>query len=229
MLINLHETSTGTLYDLSLVSAFCKRYDLLLIIDAVSAFIADELDMERYGGDAVLTASQKALACAPGIAPVALSPRALKRIQAHRPACYYLSLKAALENGLRGQPPFTPTESVILQVAQRLQELQNGGIQREREAMANHARFMRESVKELPLRLLSQSPSNGVTALCTREGISAHGVFERLMGEYGLCVCPNGGALRERVFRVGHMGALTKQDDEALVSALCDLQRRGLL
>ncbi|MDD3335627.1 MAG: aminotransferase class V-fold PLP-dependent enzyme, partial [Eubacteriales bacterium] len=44
LLVNLHETSTGTLYELPMLSRYCKSHGLLLLIDAVSAFIADEID-----------------------------------------------------------------------------------------------------------------------------------------------------------------------------------------
>lgn len=229
LLVNLHETSTGTLYDLDVLSRFCRAHDLLLVVDAVSAFVCEELDMKRSGADAVLTASQKALACAPGIAPVALSPRALARTERINSPCYYLNLRSALDNGRRGQPPFTLTESVMMQVSARLKELDNGGLERERERMAADAASFRERIAGLPLELLSQSPSNGCTALCTQEGVSAHGVFETLRREYDLCVCPNGGALRDTVFRVGHMGALTGADYDRLIAALHDLNRRGLL
>ncbi|MDD3334345.1 MAG: alanine--glyoxylate aminotransferase family protein, partial [Eubacteriales bacterium] len=179
--------------------------------------------------DAVLTASQKALACAPGIAPVALSQRAIERINRLQPSCTYLSLQAALLNGKRGQPPYTLTESVMLQVAARLHELSGGGLLAEQQQIAADAAAFRRQIEALPLRLLSQHPSNGVTALCTREGISAHGVFQTLMEEYDLCVCPNGGALKERVFRVGHMGALHGADYQRLLAALHDMNRRNLL
>ena len=42
-------------------------------------------------------------------------------------------------------------------------------------------------------------------------------------------VCPNGGSLKDKVFRVGHLGALTKEDNEKLSEALHDLYRRGIL
>ena len=59
--------------------------------------------------------------------------------------------------------------------------------------------------------------------------VSAYDVFTRLKDEYDIWVCPNGGELSGRVFRVGHIGALTVDDNAVLVTALKDLQTRGLL
>lgn len=53
--------------------------------------------------------------------------------------------------------------------------------------------------------------------------------FLKLKDEYGIWICPNGGNMKERVFRVGHIGALTHEDNTILVEAFKDLQKRGVL
>lgn len=229
LLVNLHETSTGTLYDIDLLSRFCKERGLMLMIDAVSAFICEELDMTACGADAVLTASQKALACAPGMALLALSPRAQDKIRSTSQKNYYLNLVSALDNGLRGQPPFTLAESVMLQLHQRLHSLQNGCMITERKRMADNAAFFRREAQKLPLTLFSENPALGCTALAVRDGFSAHELFLVLKREFDICVCPNGGALRDKVFRVGHMGNLYRGDYLELLTALEELNRRELL
>lgn len=64
-LINFHETSTGVLYDMELISKFCKENKLFLIVDAISSFLADSFNMAELGVDVMITGSQKALACPP--------------------------------------------------------------------------------------------------------------------------------------------------------------------
>lgn len=66
-LVNVHETSTGVHYDMNLISEFCKNNNLFLIVDAISSFLADEFEMKKLGVDVMITGSQKALACPPGI------------------------------------------------------------------------------------------------------------------------------------------------------------------
>ncbi|MCR5670858.1 MAG: aminotransferase class V-fold PLP-dependent enzyme, partial [Butyrivibrio sp.] len=136
-LINMHETSSGLLYDMPMVSDFCKKNNILLIIDAISAFISDELDMSELGAAAVLTGSQKALAVQPGVSLVALAPSAIKRVEENKEVCIYLSLKQALINGERGQTPFTPAVTTLLQINTRLKEIVNkGGVSAERKRIA---------------------------------------------------------------------------------------------
>ena len=56
-----------------------------------------------------------------------LSSRAVERIYANRPACYYLDLKAALKNGERGQTPFTPAVGILIQINARLNQIKRDG------------------------------------------------------------------------------------------------------
>lgn len=66
LLVNIHETSTGVLYDASMLSAFCKQNDMIFIMDAISAFLADPLDMEELGVDVLSRARKR-----PWLAPLA--------------------------------------------------------------------------------------------------------------------------------------------------------------
>ena len=65
-LVNVHETSTGVHYDMEMISEFCKKNEIFLVVDAISSFLADEFEMKRLGVQVMITGSQKALACPPG-------------------------------------------------------------------------------------------------------------------------------------------------------------------
>lgn len=229
MLINLHETSTGVLYDINLVKDFCAKKDMFLIVDAISCFLAEDISVSRDGIDVLLTGSQKALACPPGVSVLVLSEKAVKRVFETPQKCMYLDLKSALINGERGQTPFTPAVSILLQINQRLKEIKaNGGVKTEIEKVKSLAEYFRDKIKPFPFKNFSSAPSNAVTALKT-DGVSAHGIFTILKDEYGIWVCPNGGELKETVFRVGHIGNLTFNDYDTLINALYDMKKRGLI
>lgn len=228
-LVNIHETSSGVHYDAHLIAEFCRRNGLLLVVDAISSFLADEFEMEAWGVDVMITGSQKALACPPGVSVLVLSEQALDRIQNNRVRSMYFDLKGALSNGLRGQTPFTPAVGTLLQIHARLKALdENGGAEEEIGRITELAEDFRSRIGHLPLDICSESLSNAVTPLMTRN-CSAHDIFLTLKDEYGIWVCPNGGAMKDQIFRVGHIGALTKEDNNVLIYALDDLVRRGLL
>ena len=228
-LINMHETSSGILYDMDMVSEFCKKNNILLIVDAISAFLSDEVDMAKLGAAAIITGSQKALAVQPGISMIALSLQALSRVEQNTDVCMYLSLKQALKDGERGQTPFTPAVTTLLQINRRLAQItQHGGISRERENISLVAEGFRSNIKDLPFELVSESPSNAVTCLRPIHG-GAKEIVRTLKDEYQIWVCPNGGELGDKVFRVGHIGHITEEDNLKLTKALHDMNERGLL
>lgn len=227
--VNLHETSTGVHYDIDMISDFCKRNGLFLLVDSISSFLADEFDMEKLGVDVMLTGSQKALACPPGMSIIVLSPKAITRIENNDPKCMYFDLKDALKNGERGQTPFTPAVGTLRQINTRLKEIDTeGGVIEENKKIADLAADFRKKIKGLPLEIVSESMSNAVTPLHPTTA-KAYDLFLILKDEYGIWVCPNGGDMRDTIFRVGHIGALTKEDNTTLVNAFKDLQRRKII
>lgn len=228
-LVNIHETSTGVHYDGQLIADFCRRNGLFLVVDAISSFLADDFPMDAWGVDVMITGSQKALACPPGVSVLVLSECALQRIRNNRVRSMYFDLKSALSNGARGQTPFTPAVGTLLQINARLKALdQAGGVETETARIAALAHDFRSRIRHLPLDICSESLSNAVTPLMTRN-CSAYELFLTLKDEYGIWVCPNGGALKDKIFRVGHIGALTEEDHNVLIHALNDLVHRGLL
>ena len=228
-LVNIHETSTGVHYDPVMISEFCKKNNMFLLVDAISSFLADEFDMEKLGVDLMLTGSQKALACPPGISVIVLSEHAVQRVYEKTPQCLYLDLKESLKNGERGQTPFTPAVGILRQIHARLLEIEKaGGVEAETAKIASLAADFREKIKDMPFEIPSESMSNAVTPLHPLN-VSAYKIFETLKDEYHIWVCPNGGDLAEKIFRVGHIGALTTDDNTSLVEALKDMQNRGLL
>ena len=231
-LVNLDETSVGVLYDIRLISDFCKRNQIFLVVDSISSFLCDPFDMKPLDVQVMITGSQKALACPPGISLLVLSPQAVERVYANKPKTMYLDLKLALKNGERGQTPFTPAVGTLRQIHRRLKEIEAaGGAESEIVRIGGLASYFRTKLEELdlPFTLVSDSLPNAVTALSPREGVSANQIFLTLKDEYGIWVCPNGGELKDSVFRVGHIGALEKKDFDTLLNALDDMRSRGLL
>ena len=228
-LVNLDETSTGVLYDIHLISQFCHRNNIFLVVDSISSFLADPFNMQALGVDVMITGSQKALACPPGISIIVLAPQAVERVCSREVKSMYFNLKDALKNGERGQTPFTPAVGILRQINARLKEIEAaGGVESENQRMAALAADFREKIKEMPFTIVSQSLSNAVTPLHPHN-VSAYDIFLKLKDEYNIWVCPNGGDMADKVFRVGHLGALTPADNTTLVAALTDLHKKGFL
>ncbi len=229
LLVNIHETSTGVLYDQDLLGKFCKEEGMLFVMDAISSFLADPIDMTKCGADVVITGSQKVLACAPGISIIVLGPNALKRVEVSETKTMYFDLKDALKNAERGQTPFTPAVGILRQINARLRQIKrDGGAYSEIAVIKAQAEDFRKKIKGLPFEIVSESMSNALTPLHPTTA-SAYDIFLKLKDEYGIWICPNGGDMKDTVFRVGHFGAQTSGDNDTLISAFNDLKNKGLI
>lgn len=228
-IVNVHETSTGVHYDIDMISKFCKRNNLFFIADAISSFLADDFNMNELGVDIMISGSQKALACPPGISFMVLSNKAVERVENNDPKCMYFDLKAALKDSERGQTPFTPAVGILMQINARLKEIEiSGGTVTEKERIAALADDFRNKIQGLPFEIVSESMSNALTPLHPTTAL-AYDIFLTLKDEYGIWICPNGGEMKDKVFRVGHIGALTTEDNDKLIAAFKDMQKRGLI
>lgn len=227
LLVNIHETSTGVHYDPQMLGDFCYDEGMLFVVDAISSFLADPLDMQECHADVIITGSQKVLACAPGISIIVLGERAIARILENDDKTMYLSLRDALKNAERGQTPFTPAVGILRQINTRLKGIKtNGGAESEISLIKAQAEDFRSKIKDLPFEIVSESMSNSLTPLHPTT-TSAYDIFLLLKDEYNIWVCPNGGELKDTIFRVGHFGAQTFKDNDTLVEALSDLRSRG--
>lgn len=229
LLVNIDETSTGVLYDSEMLGEFCRKNSLFYVCDCVSSFLADPFDMARCGADVMITGSQKVLACPPGVSVILLAPRAVERVNGRKVRSMYFNLADVLKNMERGQTPFTPAVGILRQMNARLKEIENaGGADAEIARVAAQAEDFRRKIRELPFSFVSESPANGVTPVHPLTA-DAYRIFEILKDEYGIWICPNGGDMKHEVFRVGHIGHLSHEDNTTLILALKDMQRRGLL
>lgn len=218
LLVNGHETSVGHVYDLEATGQFCAKQDMLHVVDAISLFVTDRVDMQAQQIDALILSSHKGLALPPGLAMVVLAPRALARV---RPAgVSYLDFAAHLRDGARGQTPFTPAVSVFVQLYDRLQGLMAQGKAQVWQETARLAAHFRQGLEGLPMHPYARCMPNAMTAVQVAPHLSALELVQRLEQEHGCVVAPNGGALAEQVFRVSHMGDMQVEDLAFLLQAI---------
>lgn len=221
LIVNAHETSVGHLYDLDAMGAYAKKNDLLYIVDAISMLVTDPIDMSAQNIDAVIASSQKGLALPPGLTMVILAPRALEKVQDVK--SMYFNFKDYLRNGERGQTPYTPAVTIMLQLEARLAQIEReGGVEQSIANAQEISEYFRESIKSLPLKAYTPFMPNAMTTLTPTDGKSAMDIVNDLETGYKVMVCPNGGAEKDLIFRVSHMGDMDKAYTDVLIDALYD-------
>lgn len=221
LLVNAHETTTGVLYNLTALGKFCRAHGLLYIVDAISMFMTDELDMFAQAIDALIISSHKGLALPPGMSMVILSPRAQGRLRTCGVPLYF-NFADYLRDGDRGQTPYTPAVTVMFQLQARLRKVAAVGIATEIARAERMATYFRAAAAELPLAFFSRFMPNAMTALTPTDGRMAWSIVDALRERYRIHVAPNGGNLRNSVFRVAHMGDQDVEQIDILINALND-------
>ena len=220
LLINAHETSVGVLYNLNSIGKFTKENNILNIVDAISMFVTDKVDMSEDNIDALIVSSHKGLALPPGLTMVILSPKAIEKINPKHQL--YFDFKSYLDDGIRGQTPFTPAVTIVLQLQARLRQIVRDGLESHIEKAKRISHYFRETIKPLPLNHYSEFMPNGMTTLITTDGKKANELVDDFDKLYNIVLTPNGGELKEKIFRVSHMGDMTKEYVDVLVDALFD-------
>ena len=222
MLVNMCETSTGQLYPMDVISAFCKRNRICLVVDAISAFLCDPFSMKNIGADVVIISSQKGLALHPGMSFVAVSKNAFdKRCVKNDVRSLYFDFNNYYPEILRGQTEFTPAIGVINQLHDKLKRVLQNGI----ELYINHcgslAKYFRYQLRFfISLSTVNYPLSNCVTPVMCAEN-NAKKIVGSLREDHNIYLVPAAKDLADSMFRVAHMSRqISKQDVDELIKLL---------
>ena len=223
VLATLCETSTGALHDIQTLAGIVRQTETLLIVDAVSALGADEMRMDEWGVDALVSCSHKGLMTPPGIGFCALSPRAKEAAKTTSLPRYYFDYAKSAAGFANGSPPFTPPISLVLGLRASLRELlADGGIERSWAKHARHAAAMRAAVSALELELFPRSPSNALTAFRAPNGIDSRQFAANMRQKHGVVFVGGQDKLKGKIVRIAHLGWV---DDWDIVTAAAALER----
>lgn len=214
-----HETSTGQLFNLERISGICRRHNVSLVVDVISTFLAEELDMDALGIDICVTSTQKGLNIPPGLSIVFLSKRLEGYAYAHRG--YYWDFKDNLDNLRRGQTPFSPATLIYLQLHARLKQLQaQGGESFNISQVRHRAEVFRAECRRYGWTMPAETPSSAITAIQTKDTAERR-IFKGLIERHGTYIMP--GAL-PGFYRISHMGLQSDEDLRVLAERIHELE-----
>jgi aspartate aminotransferase-like enzyme len=220
--ITQSETSTGALTDVESIAAIARERETLLVVDAITGVGIHPMRMDEWGVDVVVSGSQKGLMIAPGLAFIAVSPRAWKAVEKCTSPRFYLDLAAMRKNLQKKTTAFTPAISLIRSLHCTLTMLRQEGLEN---VFARHARLAeatRAAMAALGLKLVAECPVNGVTAVWAPDGIDTDKMTKKMRDEWGVTMAGGQDELKGRIFRIGHMGYVSEED---LLVAVATVER----
>lgn len=216
------ETSTGVLNRIPELAAAIKEVsDALLIVDGVSCIGGVETKMDEWGLDVVVTGSQKAFMLPAGLAFIAASERAWKKIEDNPRPRFYLDLKKHRDNIVKDTTPFTPAISLLFGLQQVLQLMEEEGLE---EVYARHRLMMemtRSAFNALGIPLLTSDEDASPTVTAVEPADFESPVFRKIMKqEFGMDIAGGQQHMAKTIFRIGHMGYCSPADMLQAIAAM---------
>ncbi|MGH7867426.1 MAG: pyridoxal-phosphate-dependent aminotransferase family protein, partial [Candidatus Dormibacteraceae bacterium] len=229
VLITHNETSTGVTNPLPELAEICRRAGKMVLVDGVSSVGSIPFEVDQWGIDVAVTASQKGFMAPPGLAFLSLSPRALARSQAVKNSCFYFDWQRSWKFQQGGSTVFTPAVSVFYGVQEGLRMLFEEGLENVYRRHRRLADAVADGLQALGFQLLvgEGSRSAVVTAARPPSGVEATQLLTRLRQQYGVVIAGGQGKMEGEVIRIGHLGAASEGDMVQVLWSLEAALREG--
>jgi aspartate aminotransferase-like enzyme len=216
------ETSTGVVADVEAIAAAARGAGALCVVDAISSLAAVPLEQDAWRIDVVVSGSQKGLMTPPGLAFASASEAALAAAAKASTPRFTLDWERALRAHADGHTPFTAAVSLIRGLDAALELLLADGLEAAWERSRLLARECREGVKAMGLELFSpdEERSAVVTAVRVPDGVDGQALVRSMREQSGVTVAGGQGELSGRIFRIGHVGYVDREDVAAALAAV---------
>ncbi len=216
------ETSTGVLSPLKEIAAVVREFpNVVLLVDCVSSFAAAEIRTDEWGVDLILFGMQKALALPAGLAFCSASPEIMNRSknQPKGRKGYYFDFIEWEKAAVKNNTIITPAVSLLFALDHQLDEILKEGIEKRWEKHFEMQKITREWAERHGISYFSEEGyhSPGVSVLNNSRGWNIAEINEKLKTQHD-CEIANGYKdLKEKTFRIGHMGDHSPEDIRELL------------
>jgi aspartate aminotransferase-like enzyme len=221
VLVQASETSTTAVHPVEEIAKLTRKRDSLLIVDGITAVGVFDVPMDRWGIDVLVSASQKALMLPPGLAFLALSERAWRRVDRPHLPGFYFDLKRERKSQTDNTTAYTPAVSLVFGLHSVLGILEQEGYPN---VFARHARLAaatRAAAEALGLTLLApRAPSPAATGFYLPPDIDGGKFTKYLRDKVGVSLAGGQDHLKGKILRVAHIGYFGDFDIITAVAAI---------
>jgi len=221
----MNETSTGVMNPLQEIAALVheKYPDVLLLVDAVSCMAGVKIEFDAWGLDVCLAGVQKCFALPPGLTVCAVSDRARERAKQVAYPGHYFAYAQMDKRYDKGQTPATPAISLIQALNKQMDDILAEGLENRWQRHQEMAAVVQDWARRyFALYSDERYLSPTVTNVQNTRGISVGGLNTEL-GKRGAMISNGYGDLKEKCFRIAHMGDLTLDDMHGLLEQINDI------
>jgi aspartate aminotransferase-like enzyme len=210
-----NETSTGAVTDIEAIGKVVGETNAVFVVDSISGLGGIAIEQDAWGVDVLITASQKALMCPPGLALASVSDKAWKVIDEEGgKARFYFDFRKARAFAADDQTAFTSSVSLTYALREALRMIHEEGWENVLDRHRRLASALRKGCAALGLPVFASSPivSDTVGVFLVPEGLDGKAATKHLYETFGaviVCTKTDAGA---RVFRIGTMGHCNDED-----------------
>jgi aspartate aminotransferase-like enzyme len=227
--LTLNETATGILNPVREIAGMLQRQypNTLILVDAVSAMAGVKIEFDAWGIDVVFAGVQKCFALPPGLTVCAVSDRARARALEIPNRGFYFAYDAMDKNYDKFQTPATPAISLIQALDRQLDDIFLEGLEARFSrhlAMASHVREWARHYFRLYGDERYLSPT--VTNIENTRGVNISNLNKEL-ARRNAQISGGYGDLKDKCFRIGHMGDLSVADVQWLTLQLNEILNLG--
>jgi aspartate aminotransferase-like enzyme len=219
-----NETSTGITNPLRELAAVVRDHGALVVVDAVSSVAALPIEVDKWGIDFMMSGSQKAWMCPPGLLVVAVGERAWVAHEHSTYPRFFWDMTEARKAAREGMTPTTPPLSMIYAFRAALGMILDEGIENVWNRHRQLAAMTREGITAAGLQLFARKgfESDTVTAFVPPEDVTANDLLVMLRRDYGVEAQGGQAHLADRIIRIGHMGWVHEPEMRQAISAVAN-------
>ncbi|HEY9089657.1 MAG TPA: alanine--glyoxylate aminotransferase family protein [Anaerolineaceae bacterium] len=218
-----NETSTGAVNPVKELAAVVQDIspDTLVLVDAVSSLAGDKIEMDAWGIDFLLTSSQKCFALPPGLAFAATSDRAMKKAETVENRGWYFDLLLMEKHRLKDSTPMTPGMALIYALDCQLDRIMAEGLENRFARHAAMAKFTQDWAIAHGMEPLAPEGyrSRTVSTINNTRGMDIS-ALNKFLTQHGMRIANGYGALKDKTFRIAHMGEIQMSDVEELTKLM---------
>jgi len=218
-----NETSTGLMNPIKEISGAVKEVspDTLVCVDAVSSLAGVKIEMDAWGVDFILTSSQKALALPPGLGLGATSDLALSKAETVENRGWYFDLIRLENHRNKNSTPATPAISLINALDVQLDRIFSEGLEKRFTRHSEMANRVQNWALDRNFELFAAEGyrSKTVTTISNSLDVDIPRMNDFLLHR-DMRIANGYGALKNKTFRIAHMGELHMEDIETLLAAI---------
>lgn len=223
VLVAHNDTCTGTTADIKTLGRIVAEHGALLLVDAVSSLGAIDLRPEEWNLDIVVSASQKGLFSAPGVAMISVSEKAWEAIDRSTSPKYFWSLRRVKKSYDDSRlTPYTAAITTMHGLQEALKIIEEEGFENVLKRHDTLKKAVREGARALGLELFvgEENASNTVTTLVVPQGVGNAELRKTMNQKYHTLMAGGLGSIKDSVLRIGHLGYIGRGDILTGISAL---------